>query len=688
MFFECKHKHLRKIERLAQQQTPPSHSANESTTKNWLINTTNCRIPNNVSQVLELGPKFAVQLTTNEVPTLHLLADVEYCIENNPEIQDRDTIRSQCTNIITNQLQKIKNVRQKDRIANNYRDAKRFLKENNNLLVLNSDKGNNTVILEKTEYETKMSELVNDAQTYSKLPRDPTSKIQTKNNALIKKLQENNILDNDTSKSLKIYNAICPKIYGLPKIHKENRPLRPIVSCINSPTYKLSKYLNCILKSLIPTFKFNVKNSFEVADRLKNTVLPENYTLVSLDVKSLFTNIPKDLVIHIINSSWPNIESVTPIEQQTFVELITFLFDSSYFSYKSNFYKQEFGVPMGDPISPILANMVMNYIAVEVVKKLNFELPFLFIYVDDTLTALPNDDINTVLNIFNSINPSLSFTIEKEKDKAIPFLDLLIINKDNKIIHNLYKKPSSSTRILNYKSAHALHHKINIIKQFQLKIYRLSDKQFWQNNLMILKNILTQNNYPKTLINKILSRPPTISREYTGETDPQSTKNRMGYFKIPFIENLSQSLAKKLKTDSYQIAYYNTKKVGHIFSRVKDKTDNNLHSNVIYQIPCGNCNNCYIGQTKQHLRKRVLEHKRDCNISNAHNPRTALALHHFSENHHFKFDEIRILDRETNYKKRLFLEMAQIQKTDRTVNLNTDVQSLSRIYYNLIRHFS
>ena len=38
--------------------------------------------------------------------------------------------------------------------------------------------------------------------------------------------------------------ASAPKFYGLPRIHKENVPLRPIVSSIGSVTYEVAKELS------------------------------------------------------------------------------------------------------------------------------------------------------------------------------------------------------------------------------------------------------------------------------------------------------------------------------------------------------------------------------------------------------------------------------------------------------------
>ena len=55
--------------------------------------------------------------------------------------------------------------------------TKTFLKYNKDILILKADKSNKTVIMNKSEYNTKIENLLADDSTYIKLEKDPTSDI-------------------------------------------------------------------------------------------------------------------------------------------------------------------------------------------------------------------------------------------------------------------------------------------------------------------------------------------------------------------------------------------------------------------------------------------------------------------------------------------------------------------------------
>ncbi len=85
---------------------------------------------------------------------------------------------------------------------------------------------------------------------------------------------------------------VTPQIYGTPKIHKKDTPLRPIVDSIGSVTYNLSKALVEILRPLLGTTEHHCKNSKELAQELNNIAVEKDEIFISHNVISLFTKTP------------------------------------------------------------------------------------------------------------------------------------------------------------------------------------------------------------------------------------------------------------------------------------------------------------------------------------------------------------------------------------------------------------
>ena len=80
-------------------------------------------------------------------------------------------------------------------------------------------------------------------------------------------------------------------------MHKEGIPLRPILASYNTPSYKLAKYLVPLLQPFAEN-EFTLSNSTMFAGDIITQDL-DSY-MVSLDVVSLFTNVPLQATIQII----------------------------------------------------------------------------------------------------------------------------------------------------------------------------------------------------------------------------------------------------------------------------------------------------------------------------------------------------------------------------------------------------
>jgi len=91
----------------------------------------------------------------------------------------------------------------------------------------------------------------------------------------------------------------------------------------------------------------HLNNSLDLRKKLENLYIPDNCILVSLDVISLFTNVPLDSVIEIIEEKWPYIEKHTTIPKEEFLNAINLVLHSTFFTFNKKFYKQTYGAPMG-----------------------------------------------------------------------------------------------------------------------------------------------------------------------------------------------------------------------------------------------------------------------------------------------------------------------------------------------------
>ena len=221
------------------------------------------------------------------------------------------------------------------------------------------------------------------------------------------------MIDTLQAKQLKTYNSVPPKIYGLRKIHKPGVKLRPIVSCIKSPCYKLASYVHKLLQPFIETIEFNIKNSFDFVEFINTVKLHENYILISLDVTSLFTNIPKELMIATIEKEWQIMSRYINVPKEILLDLICCIYETSYFTFEGKVYQQLQGTSMGNPASPSIANIVMNYCLNNILAALPFEISFLKLYVDDTILAIPANECNSLLSYFNGFHEMIQFTMEK-----------------------------------------------------------------------------------------------------------------------------------------------------------------------------------------------------------------------------------------------------------------------------------
>ena len=114
----------------------------------------------------------------------------------------------------------------------------------------------------------------------------------------------------------------------------------------------------------------------------------------------------------------PLLEERTCIPIDNLMEMLTFCVETTYFGMGSDIYRQEEGLAMGSPLSPVLANLYMGYFEEMALGSTSLKPSMWLRYVDDTFILWPHqEDVQILLDHMNSIRPSIQFTMEKEQEQ-------------------------------------------------------------------------------------------------------------------------------------------------------------------------------------------------------------------------------------------------------------------------------
>ena len=256
------------------------------------------------------------------------------------------------------------------------------------------------------------------------------------------------------------------------KIHKPHPPLkfRPIVSQFNTYNAPLSKFVAKILKPLVGSFSdSHLTNTSDFTNQLttfyRNNPHLLSAPLLSLDVESLFTNVPLDDVTGFLRSKLTNdnIDLPDGLTIDMLIELIKLCCESTVFSFNGSFYRQKSGVAMGSPLACILANLFMEYFETVLLPRLPLQPAFWKRYVDDIICIWPHglENFQNFLDGLNGLAPSITLSVEWEvlnEDTGIanlPFLDVLIHRSILGVKFSVYRKPSHCQVYIHYFSHHA-----------------------------------------------------------------------------------------------------------------------------------------------------------------------------------------------------------------------------------------
>ena len=172
------------------------------------------------------------------------------------------------------------------------------------LIIQKANKGNVIVIIDKNVYVTKMNNILNDDTKFVKVTFGKRNKEldylldkQDKIVTFLKKLGDSGVITDYVLNNLKPCGSQPGVLYGLCKVYKgSDDQSPPLLSAINTPSYKIPKFLVPMLPELTKN-KYISKDSFEFAKNVREQN-PDLF-MASFDIDSLFTNLPLEETIDI-----------------------------------------------------------------------------------------------------------------------------------------------------------------------------------------------------------------------------------------------------------------------------------------------------------------------------------------------------------------------------------------------------
>jgi len=253
------------------------------------------------------------------------------------------------------------------------------------------------------------------------------------------------------------------KINAYIKTHKENEPIRPVIDNTQAPSYKIAKFLNNKIKAYknLPNTYITI-NSGEIAQELHKLHITEKHRILTLDIKDLYVNLPKQGIIQ-STIFWLDKNNTSKKIKEQIIRLLKIIIEQNYFQYNDQFFKPKNGIAMGLPISGMIAEIYLQHIEELHIKHWieSKEIIYYKRYVDDIIIIFNHSKTNetAITSIMNDINEQLEFKATMEVNETINYLDLTIHRNINNMELSVYRKPTNANITIQYTSNHPCDHK-------------------------------------------------------------------------------------------------------------------------------------------------------------------------------------------------------------------------------------
>ena len=310
----------------------------------------------------------------------------------------------------------------------------------------------------------------------------------------------NKLIPSKTGEALKTRNPKTPRFYMLPKVHKPNNPGRPVVSSVACHSSLIYKYVDFHLNPVTQRLSSYIRDTTDFINKLSAiNDLPKSMILISMDVRSLYTNIPTngglDAVKLTLNEPMnKNSLKASPI---VILELLKLTLTCNNFEFNCKHFLQIKGCAMGTICAPSYANIFMGIFQKQYIYPFIESNTKLYLrYIDDIfiLWTSTRQQFENFISELNQKHSSIKFDYEMSSIE-IPFLDTIVyIDNKNHLQTRLYRKTTDRQNYLLRASEHPPSLKDSLAHSQALRIKRVcsDNEEYKSSSEQLVKSFISR----------------------------------------------------------------------------------------------------------------------------------------------------------------------------------------------------
>ena len=492
---------------------------------------------------------------------------------------------------------------------------------NKPIALMPSDKGGEFCAIDLDTYRNLGRSHLTDTATYRLIPRMTAKTVEGKINRVWTDICGEREVATRCRRSFISNNTCLASFHHVLKTHKPGPHLkiRPIVASRGSPTEKIAWLLKKILSPLLNTVPAHMPNTDTLMTALTSTsaqVRSQHRHQCSFDVEALYTSIPVDDALAAVRSKLQRQATQRPLQTDDWLRLLRTVFSLTYFHYDGQVFQQVAGLPMGCPVSGIVAIIFLEEIETRALAQFG-RCPLFLRYVDDCYALVKTrEEAEELQACLNTQHPNIRFELENctsDRDtSSLSLLDLNVrIDATGEVDFLFYTKEARSSVFLHKESALPWSQKAATIRNEHRRIAARGG----ENNEGAFTRKLFENGYAAADLRRL-----NPSRRRRPNTRPGGT---IHYIDLPFLgERAERKIRKAFTQEGIRIRIY--RRSTTILDTVRPRQPEVRQCrwtacptkeqrrcfvrNCVYLITCSHCDQRYVGSTTRSLHERIREH--------------------------------------------------------------------------------